>query len=53
MARSIRLFVKAANDGFTRAVNKYQTPFSSQITSRDGFVATALKVKTELTLHPC
>ena len=42
MARSQWPFVKAANDGSTRVVNKYQMTFSTQITSRDGFVATAL-----------
>ena len=35
-------FVKVANDGSTKVVKIYQTPFSTQITSRDGFVATAL-----------
>ena len=33
--------MKAARDGSTKVVNKYQMPFSAQVTSRDGFVATA------------
>ena len=37
-------FVMAANDGSTKVVKKYQTSLSteSEITSRNGFVATAL-----------
>ena len=42
MAKSQWLIVMAAKDGSTKAVKKYQTPYSTEIISRHGFIATAL-----------